>query len=116
MSSLIKMSSKAKLLSSNEDQKSLFHVPTVLYENRYCNQDGFSILICGGRNENKEALNDVYELKGPMLELIKFPSMLEPRIECETTAIGSDILAVGGYITVMLDYISMGYFSGLGER
>ena len=71
------MSSKAKLLCSNGNHKSLFHVPKVLYENRYCNQDGFSILICGGENENEEALNDFYELEGLNFEPMNFPSMLE---------------------------------------
>ena len=93
------MSLNAKLLSSNGDQKCLFHVPTVLYKNRYCDQGGFSILVCGGVKENREALNDVYELKWPMLELIKFPSMLEQRIECNTAVINSDILVAGGYTT-----------------
>ena len=27
--------------------------PKVLYENRYCNQDDFSILVCGGRNKSE---------------------------------------------------------------
>ena len=63
------MSSNAKLLCSN--QKSLFNLPTVLYENRYSSQDNFSIFVCGGSNENNEALNDVYELKRPNCEHIK---------------------------------------------
>ena len=100
------MSFIAKFLSSNEDQKCLFHVPTVLYENRYCNQDGFSILICGGVNENKEAVNDVYEFEGPKFELIRFPSMLEPRNECKTVVIGSDIFVVGGYMNSYSKHLS----------
>ena len=68
-------------LVSGKDEK-LFHVPNVLYENRYCNQDDFSILVCGGNTSNsgiKTFLNDVYELKGPNFECSKFPSMLEAR-------------------------------------
>ena len=57
----------------------LFHVPNVLYENRYCNQDDFSILVCGGYTKNGPTVNDVYELKGPNFECSKFPSMLEAR-------------------------------------
>ena len=93
------MSSNTKLVSSNEDQKSVFNVPKVLYENRYCSQDSFSILVCGGVNENRKAVNDVYELQGKQFKSIKFPSMLEPRKECKTAVIGSDIFVVGGYTT-----------------
>ena len=74
-----------------------YHVPNVLYENRYCNQDDFSILICGGRKPVKETLNDVYELKGPNLDCSKLPSMLEPRFDCKTAVINTDIVVVGGY-------------------
>ena len=74
------MSSNANLLSLNGNQTSLFNVPTVLYENRYCDQDGFSILICGGENGNREAVNDVYQLKWPSFEFIKFPFMLETSV------------------------------------
>ena len=71
------MASNSKLLSLNGNQKILFHVQTVLYEYRYCNQGGFSILICGGENENEEALNDFYELEGLNFEPMNIPSMLE---------------------------------------
>ena len=89
--------------SLSENDVKLFHVPNVLYENRYCDQDDFSILICGGENENRETLNDVYELKGPDFVPMKFPTMLEPRMNCETAVINSDIFVVGGY-TSELDY------------
>ena len=42
-------SEHANLLNSTNDGK-LFNVPKVLYKNRYCNQDDFSILVCGGEN------------------------------------------------------------------
>ena len=74
--------------SQNKDRKCLFHVITVLYENRYCNQDGFSILVCGGC--------DVYQLKVPTFTRIKFPSMLEPSNKCKTAVIDSDIFVIGG--------------------
>ena len=93
------MSSDTISTSTNKEGDSLLHVPTVLYENRYCDQDDFSILICGGENENREALNDVYELKGPDFVPMKFPSMLEPRSLCETAVISSDIFVVGGSLS-----------------
>ena len=43
-------------------------VSNVLYENRYCDQEDFSILVCGGTVRNSGKLNisnDVYELNGP---------------------------------------------------
>ena len=95
---IVIMSLKTKDSSTKEGPKSLFNVPTVLYENRYCDQDGFSILICGGENGNREAVNDVYQLKWPNFESIKFPSMLEPRSNCETAVVNSDIFVVGGHV------------------
>ena len=92
------MASNTISISSNDEGDGLFHVPTVLYENRYCDQDGFSILVCGGENKNA-ALNDVYELKGPDFMPTKFPSMLEPRSLCETAVISSDIFVVGSYFS-----------------
>ena len=91
------MSSKQTNISISKDSVKPFNVPNVLYENRYCNQDDFSILVCGGNNENDTTLNDVYELKGPNFECSKFPSMLEARYDCKTAVINSDIVVIGGY-------------------
>ena len=80
----------------------LFHIPKVLYENRYCNQEDFSILICGETtkiNGVKYYSNDVYELNGSNFEVSELPSMLDARYNCKTAVIGSDILVVGGYYT-----------------
>ena len=74
-----------------------FNVPNVLYETRYSNQDDFGILVCCGENKNEETLNDVYELKGPTFEFIKFPSMLDARSDSKTAVINSDILVVSGF-------------------
>ena len=84
------------LLTSKTDG-TVIHLSKVLYENRYCSLDEFSVLVYGGYTENNEALNDVYELKGPNFECSKFPSMLEARYYCETAVINSDIVVVGGY-------------------
>ena len=85
-------------LSGNNEE--LFHVPNVLYENRYCNQDDFSILICGGKTTNTGdgiVLNDVYELKLPYFNCSKFLSMLKGRCYCKTAVFNSDILVVSCY-------------------
>ena len=74
-------------------------VPKVLYENRYCNQDDFSIVICGGRNivdDDVKIVDDVYELKGTNFKSSKLPCLLEARRNCQTAVVNSDIFAVGG--------------------
>ena len=49
-----------------------FNVPNEIYENKYCNQDDFSILVCGGYNQNNTTLNDVYELNDQRLNIVYF--------------------------------------------
>ena len=79
----------------SEINENLCHVPNVLYENRYCIQDDFNILICGGANN--ETSNDVYKLNGRTFECSKYPSMIEGRSYCESCSFNSDILVIGGY-------------------
>ena len=54
-----------------KNEISSIDVQNVLYENRYCNQEGFSILVCGGRDRN-------YEVKIPSLNVTEIPSMVKP--------------------------------------
>ena len=72
-----------------------FQVPNVLYENRYCNQEGFSILICGGKDKNEKTTSEVFELEIPSLKVNKFPSMVKPYFHFVLATIKSKILAVG---------------------
>ena len=58
-------------------RKNLNFPPKVLYKNRYCNQDNFSILVCGGRDKSYKAVKSVYKLDGQELKCKKFTSMLE---------------------------------------
>ena len=62
------MNSKNKLSPTN--------VPKVLYENRYCNQEGFSVLVCGGRDKNYNRKRQFFGLKVPKFEVSEFPSMV----------------------------------------
>ena len=71
-----------------------YHVPKVLYENRYCNQEGFSILICGGKDKKGKITNKVLELKISSFKEKKFPSMVEPHYDLDLVSIKSNILAV----------------------
>ena len=81
----------------------LFHVPNVLYENRYCNQDGFSILICGGKDNNKKYLNIVFEMKVPSFEVCDFPSMINQKAGVRLVVVNSDIMAIGGGVNMSRD-------------
>ena len=80
----------------NEKSKSIFfQIPKVLYENRYCNQEGFSILVCGGKDKNGKVTNQVLELKVPSFKVEKFPSMVKPHYFFYLATIKSDIIAIG---------------------
>ena len=73
-----------------------FHVPDILYENRYCNQEDFSILVCGGRDKKGKYLNRVWELKLPQFEACGFPFMIKLRYKFSLVNLNNDILALGG--------------------
>ena len=66
----------------------------ILYENRYCNQEGFSILICGGKGINENYLNRVLEMKVPSFEITEFPSMVIPNYRYHLVTNNSDIIAI----------------------
>ena len=70
--------------------------PKVLYENRYCNQDDFSILVCGGMNKNKIVVDTVYKLYGPEYKFEKCTSMPKELYKCKTAIVNSDLLVLGG--------------------
>ena len=55
-----------------KNQSIAFRVPKVLYENRYCNQEDFSILVCGGKDKNGKITNEVLELEIPSFKVNKF--------------------------------------------
>ena len=80
------MNSKIKLSPTN--------VPKVLYENRYCNQEGFSVLVCGGKDRNNEDSNKVLEIKIPSFEVTEFPPMMKPHIRLKLATINSEIFAI----------------------
>ena len=78
----------------NENKSSItFHVPKVLYENRYCNQNGFSILVCGGKDKNGKVTNQVLQLEIPSFKLKKFPSMVKQHLYLNLVNMKSDVVA-----------------------
>ena len=83
---------------SSDNRLSFANVPQVLYENRYCNQEGFSILACGGIDRNKKCLNQVLKVKVPSFEVIDFISMKKPHCRLKLTSIDSDIFIADYYI------------------
>ena len=71
--------------------------PSVLYENRYCNQDEFDIVVCGGKNKNAMT-NNVTKLIGPDFKAsVKLSPMLTLRYSSKTAVIGSNIYLLGGF-------------------
>ena len=84
-------------------QESFKFPPNVLYENRYCNQDNFSVLVCGGFVKRGSKLringivNSVYKLDCPKFESKKYASMPNSLIHCKTAVVNSELFILGGY-------------------
>ena len=90
---------------SSKNRISFANVPKVLYENRYCNQDGFSILACGGLHKNKKRVNQVLEIKIPSFEITIFPSMEKRHFFLNLTSIKSDLY---GIVDNLIEYGELG--------
>ena len=54
--------SRSKQEVTMQERKSFDFPLKVLYENRYCNQDDFSVLVCGGKNEKNQNMKSVFKL------------------------------------------------------
>ena len=79
---------------SLKNKISSIDLPKALYENRYCNQEGFSILVFGGQDKNYEVTNQVLEIKIPSFQVTKFPPMVKPHNRLRATTINSEIFAI----------------------
>ena len=95
--------SGSKLSASKGSNPSSCYVSDVLYQNRYCTQNGFSILICGGEDKNTKYTNQVLKMKVPSFEVSKFPYMVKPRCNLGSVVLNSDIMAIGGLVNVKQD-------------
>ena len=51
-----------------QERKSFDFPPKILYENRYCNQDDFSVLVCGGRDKNYKTVESIFKIYCPKFE------------------------------------------------
>ena len=85
------------LESSNKNEVSSFNVSDVLCNNRYCNQDDFHILICGGLKDGEVLRNCFLINPSNFAKTKQLPPMLEPRHYCKTAVVSSDIFVAGGY-------------------
>ena len=68
-------------------------VRKVLYENRYRNQEGSSILVCGGKDKKGKVTNEVLELEIPSFNVKKFPSMVEPHLHLDLATMNTEVIA-----------------------
>ena len=63
---------------SKENKLAPFYVPKTLYENRYCNQKGYNILICREKDKNGKNTIEVLEFEIPSFKVNEFPPIVEP--------------------------------------
>ena len=78
-----------------EKSKSMLsQVPKVLNENRYCDQEGFSILVCGGKDNNGKITNKVLELKIPSFKVKKIPSLVKKHFYLVYATIKFNVIAI----------------------
>ena len=76
-----------------QERKSFDFPPNVLYENRYCYQDDFSVLVCGGRDKNYKTVESIFKFSFPKFECEEFTSMPNPRKYYTTVVINSDFFS-----------------------
>ena len=78
-----------------ETSKSNFP-PNILYKNRYCNRDDFSILVSGGRDGNYEVVKSVYQLYGSELKCKEYTYLPKRLYNCKTAVVNSELFLAGG--------------------
>ena len=70
--------------------------PSVLYENRYCDQNEFDIIISDEGKETKDFTNSVIKTDSAAVKLnVVLIPMLANRCYAETAVIGSHIFLLG---------------------
>ena len=72
--------------------------PLVLYENRYCDQNEFDIIINFEEREIKDTTNSIFQTKNDNVKCnVVLISILANRCFAKTAVVGSDIFVIGGY-------------------
>ena len=87
----------SQVMSTLSIEPTSFHIPDVLYQNRYCDQQGFSILVCGGKDKNNKSTNKVFEVNIPSFAVTEFPSMVNPHYpyyKSQLVNVNNDIFAI----------------------
>ena len=86
-----------------QERKSYNFLPKILYENRYCYQDDFSVLVCGGvikrgiKVVTRRVVNSVYKLDCPKFKSEEYASMPNELEDCKTAVVNSDLFILGGF-------------------
>ena len=81
------------------DEKSKgFHRRNLKSVSRFCDQDKFNIIVCGGsKNKNGKAVRDVYSIKANnQNNVISFPQLEEGRKWSKVVCIKGEVFAFGG--------------------
>ena len=79
-------------------RKNLNFPPKVLYENRYCNQNDFSVLVYGVVDQNNKLVKSFFKLQGPYFECEKYTNMSGTLYAGKAAVINSDLFGFGGYL------------------
>ena len=81
------------------NQKTLFLASTDKYiTSRYCSQNKFNVLICGGRNEQSLVVRNVHQVDGSTLNYVNDISEMKiERINFEAVSLKGEVYVFGGY-------------------
>ena len=79
---------------SEGNKSNYFNVPAFLYENRYCNEEGFNFLVCGRKDKHKKRLNQVVEVEIPGLEVNNLYFIEKPQNLISATTINPEMFAI----------------------
>ena len=82
-----------------QNQKTLFLASTDKYiTSRYCSQNKFNVLICGGRNKQCLVVRNVHQVEGNTLKYVKDVSKMKvERIYFEAVSLKGEVYAFGGH-------------------
>ena len=93
-------------------------ISPVLYQNRFCHQDNFGIVICGGWSSiTNSATTNVIEFRDFNTTIINLTPMLSPRFECYSCVIGSSVFVLSNrnYVITFDQLSSSGLWSNLHQ-
>ena len=97
-SSFIEMKDCYKLLQEISEKKGVvFHNnSSIYYKTRYCNQQMFDILVCGGRDRKDISVSNIKQVDVNNFNVNVLPSMIEKRYVFEVVCVNGAIYVFGG--------------------